>query len=238
MKNLKLFVFLGGTLLLLIVVISCRMTKCESIAYRLKGGCYFVFFYDGKIRTFFDNNPEYSDIDVFQKKYTVDSFFFMKMEPNLIRTDSIHFVYDDIEETTCMKFGLTIHNNSVISYVVYPNRKEGKYSYYITKVENYMIDNMIKTIINMPSGIYNLKEGTSCFQIRLFGEYGEREYIVGSPPQESYQDFSLFRDLIITINNRHVQYNAYISEYHENYIVNNFYSNKAIKVFFMSPEEP
>ena len=219
---------------------ACDNTKNECIAYRLEGGCDYVFFYDDKIRTIFNNKPEFANLSQFMEysHYVIDTVIVMNEDLSATHTDSLQFVIDDIEETTCMKFGLSIHDKSVLSYVHYPPEKNGIYAYKLTEVEKNTLDYLIHNIIDSPSGIHFIWGRTSCLQIRLYGEYGAKEYIGISSMSETCHMLDIFRDFIITVNNRHVHDSTYVSECANTYLLNSLYDNEIVKQLFMPPMPP
>lgn len=218
--------------------ISCRSDRTECIAYKLQNGCDYVFDYDGKLRTYFVHDPEFANIDEFKKRFywDVDTSFAIKKATVSSKTDSLIFVFDDIEATTCMKFALVINGDKAESYVHFPVDKTGNYSFTITETEKMTLDVLAANVISINDGVYqNDSQCTSTFQFRLYGDYGSRDYICISDMYEFCNNLLLLRDFFLIMNNRYCVEENLVSFDCSNPFVNYFYNNEAIKDYYTPP---
>ena len=238
----KTIVFNSISLLLIIIFcISCRSEHRECVAYRLQNGCDYMFDYDGKLRTYLIHDSEFVNLDEFKKRFSwdIDTSFTINNSIVSGKTDSLIFVFDDIETTTCMKFALFIHGETAESYVHFPVSKTGYYSFTITETERIILDALVANVSNINDGLYyNDSHCTSTFQIRLFGNYGSRDFICISDMSDFCDNLLLARDFLLVLNNRYCIEENKISSDCNNPFSDYFYNNEIIKEYYTTPTEP
>lgn len=233
-------------LMLIVVTLSFMVSCCREetvcVVYRLQDSYGYVFEYDGKVRSYYLHNPECASIGEFINRYSsaVDTFFSINNTYLPPHTDSIIFVFDDIEATTCMKFALSIHGKNAESYVHFPEQKEGMYSFSLTESERIILEALIANVIKIHGGVYCSDASccTSSFQLRLYGDYGTRDYICISDLPEYCDNLFLARDLILTLNNRYCNEENKNSSNYSNPFMEYFNNNAAIKEYYMPPVTP